>query len=74
MTARYAGGGSTLIQPASSRLNQTMYELRHDAKAEERTIVTFKGPWLIQVTVFDTSSAPHLTGVVQSTLFDQARA
>ena len=73
MTARYASGGSTRIQPASSRLNQTMYELQHDAMAVERTIVTIKGPWLIQVTVLDAPTAPHLTGVVLSTLFDQAR-
>ena len=74
MTARYASGGSTLLQPASSRLNQTMYELRHDALPEERTVLTIKGPWLIQVTVLDAPTAPHLTGLVLSTLSDQTRA
>lgn len=39
-TARYAGGGSTLIQRATSRAHQTAYELRHDAMAEEYTILT----------------------------------
>lgn len=73
-TARYASGGSTLILPATSRANQTAYALRHDAMPEEYTIVTVKGPWLIQVTVIDSSTAPQLTGAVLSTLSDQARA
>lgn len=37
-------------------------------------LVTVKGPWLIQVTVLDFSTAQQVTGAVLSTLSDQARA
>jgi hypothetical protein len=72
--ANFAGGGSTVILPATSRANQTAYALRPDAMAEEYIIVTVKGPWLIQVTVLDFSTAQQVTGAVLSTLSDQARA
>lgn len=70
---RYPSGGVTRIEPASSRKNQTMYTVRHDDFDEQTTIFTIKDAWVIEVTVFASSSAPVI-GDIMDTLLDQARA
>lgn len=72
---RYPGGGVTRIEPASSRTNQTGYPVQHDALDEQSTLYTVKGPWIIEVTVFEASAAPPQLEIdVSRTLLDQALA
>ena len=74
-TVRYPTGGVTRIQPASSRVNQTGYPVRHDGLDEQDTLFTIKGPWIIQVTVFDASTAPPQLRIdISRTLLEQSLA
>ncbi|CAA9211274.1 MAG: hypothetical protein AVDCRST_MAG76-143 [uncultured Acidimicrobiales bacterium] len=74
-TVRYPTGGFTRIQPASSRMNQTGYDVQDGSSAEQDKTFTIKGPWIIEVTVLEAAKAPpQLMVDIASTLLEQSRA
>ncbi|MGH9154367.1 MAG: hypothetical protein ACRD1K_00585 [Acidimicrobiales bacterium] len=69
----YDDGGIAEVEPASSRVNQTMYPFRHQGFDGHLVMLTISGEWFVEVTIFAEPAPTALVSGVSDTLVMQSR-